>query len=93
MGMPIDPQAVGAQSDPVDVTWSSSDCLLYALGVGAGAEDPTGAELEYTTENSLDVAQRVLPTFAVVLGIGALRGVYPKIGRSTTPCSSTPSRA
>ena len=78
--MPIDPQAVGAQSDPVETSWSSTDGLLYALGVGAGADDPTGAELEYTTENSLGTEQRLLPTFPVVLGIGALRGVYPKIG-------------
>ncbi|MEW6475809.1 MAG: MaoC/PaaZ C-terminal domain-containing protein [Actinomycetota bacterium] len=78
--MPIDPNSVGAQSDAIDATWSSTDCLLYALGVGAGAVDPIGSELEYTTENSLDVEQRVLPTFPVVLGIDALRGVYPKIG-------------
>ncbi|HEV7685889.1 MAG TPA: MaoC/PaaZ C-terminal domain-containing protein, partial [Acidimicrobiia bacterium] len=37
-------------------------------------------ELGFTTENSLDVEQRVLPTFPVVLGMGAVRGVYPKIG-------------
>ena len=78
--MPINPQAVGAQSDPVEVSWSSKDGLLYALGVGAGAQDPTGAELEYTTENSLDTEQRLLPTFPVILGIHALRGVYSKIG-------------
>ena len=77
--MPIDPGAVGAQSEPFERSWSSTDCLLYAVGVGAGAGDPT-QELEYTTENSLGVEQRVLPTFPVVLGIDALRGVYPKIG-------------
>ncbi len=39
------------------------------MGVGAGSTDPTApAELPYTTENSIGVEQRVLPTFAVVLG-------------------------
>ena len=37
------------------------DTLLYALGVGAGTED-----LAFTTENSHDIDQRVLPTYAVI---------------------------
>jgi len=35
--------------------------------VGAGGEDPT-AELEYTTEGTIGVAQAVLPAFASVIG-------------------------
>jgi acyl dehydratase len=35
--------------------------------VGAGVSDPTGFELEFTTENSQDLAQKVLPTFPVVV--------------------------
>jgi acyl dehydratase len=63
---------VGTASDPQTVSWASKDCLLYALGVGAGATDPTGSELEFTTENTADVTQKVLPTFPVVLGsVGA----------------------
>ncbi len=68
--MPVNPDAVGATSEPVESSWTSKDCLLYALGVGAGATDPTGFELEFTTENSSDVAQGVLPTFAVVASFG-----------------------
>ena len=68
--MPINPDAVGSSSEPVERSWSSTDCLLYALGVGAGAEDATGAELEFTTENSAGHPQRVLPTFATVVGGG-----------------------
>lgn len=64
--MPINPDAAGTTSEPTESSWSSKDCLLYALGVGAGMIDPTGFELEFTTENSQDVTQRVLPTFAVV---------------------------
>lgn len=76
--MPLNPDAVGATSDPVERSWNSKDALLYAVGVGAGSIDPTGAELEFTTENSKDVQQRVLPTFAVIIGAGgggAMRNV------------------
>ena len=77
--MPINPDAVGTTTDPAESSWTSKDCLLYALGVGAGATDPTGFELEFTTENSQDVAQRVLPTFAVVAAFGA-GNAFQKIG-------------
>ncbi|MHB1712125.1 MAG: MaoC/PaaZ C-terminal domain-containing protein [Acidimicrobiales bacterium] len=76
--MPINADAAGAVSEPERVSWDSNDALIYALGVGAGALDPTGSELEFTTENSRGVDQRVLPTFPVVLGRG--RGVYRSIG-------------
>jgi acyl dehydratase len=63
--MPLDPAAVGARTALATRSWDSADCLLYALGIGAG-QDPA-AELEYTTENSAGVAQRAYPTMAVVL--------------------------
>ncbi|KAA0232687.1 MAG: hypothetical protein JJLCMIEE_02036 [Acidimicrobiales bacterium] len=65
--MPINPDAVGTKGEPVESSWTSKDCLLYALGVGAGMSDPTGFELEFTTENSQNVDQRALPTQAVVI--------------------------
>lgn len=68
--MPVNPDAVGLTGEPTERAWSSKDCLLYALGVGAGMDDPTGAELELTTENSIGVTQRALPTMAVVLPSG-----------------------
>jgi acyl dehydratase len=68
--MPMNLDAVGSTSDPITRSWTSTDCLLYALGTGAGALDPTGFELEYTTENSAEVQQRVLPTFATIVGLG-----------------------
>jgi len=49
--------------------WEASETLLYALGVGAGAIDPVEFELAFTTENSKDVAQRVLPTYASLFGL------------------------
>jgi acyl dehydratase len=68
--MGLNPDAVGVKSDPVERSWSHRDALLYALGVGAGAADPTGFELEFTTENSAGVTQRVLPTFTTIVGQG-----------------------
>jgi acyl dehydratase len=60
---------VGQYGDTVERSWNSKDALLYAVGVGAGSTDPLdGKELKFTTENSIDVEQRVLPTFAVMIG-------------------------
>jgi len=64
--MPINPEAVGAKGDPTEKSWDSKDCLLYAIGVGAGLD-----ELAFTTENTTDTPQRVLPTMAVVLSTGS----------------------
>lgn len=65
--MPLNPDAVGFASEPAEATWTSKDSLLYALGVGAGQTDPTGFELEFTTENSQKVTQQALPTMPVVI--------------------------
>ncbi len=63
--MALDHDLVGVASDPVERTWRADDVILYALGVGAGADDPA-AELAFTTENTAGVELRVLPTFAVL---------------------------
>ncbi len=68
MGLNLD--AVGTKSEPAERSWTSKDALIYALGVGAGALDPTGFELDLTTENSDGVTQRVLPTFVTIVGQG-----------------------
>ena len=73
--MPMNLDAVGAVSDKGRASWTSKDALLYALGVGAGQTDPTGFELEFTTENSTDVPQRVLPTMPVVIAMGGGPGL------------------
>ncbi len=65
--MPVDPSAVGATGEPVKRSWTSKDALLYAVGVGAGT-----SELAFTTENTKDTPQRVLPTMAVILGGGGV---------------------
>lgn len=70
--MPLILDNVGKHSEPGRNSWTSKDALLYALGVGAGQIDPTGFELEFTTENSgfAKVEQRVLPTLPVVVAMG-----------------------
>lgn len=67
--MPLNHDVIGVESEPVEKSWTSKDALLYAVGVGAGLDDPT-AELAFTTENSAGVEQRVLPTFAVLAAQG-----------------------
>jgi acyl dehydratase len=71
--MPINPDAVGMKGEPKRRSWTSKDSLLYALGVGAGVD-----ELAFTTENTKDTPQRVLPTMAVVLGGGGVP--FDKLG-------------
>ena len=88
MGLNLD--AVGATSEPSERSWDHKDALLYALGVGAGALDPTGFELDLTTENSDGISQRVLPTFTTIVGQGGGRG--PPSATSTPRCWSTGSR-
>jgi acyl dehydratase len=70
--MAINTDVVGATTEPRQRSWTSTDALLYALGVGGGMDDPTGAELEFTTENSRGIDQRVLPTMGVVLQASGL---------------------
>jgi acyl dehydratase len=59
--MAIDPNAIGAVTEPMLFEWTDRDTLLYALGVGAGTDD-----LSFTTENSHGITQQVLPTYAVI---------------------------
>jgi acyl dehydratase len=56
--------AIGAVSAPQSISWDSKDCLLYALGLGAGTDD-----LAFTTENSRGITQVAYPTMPVTLGI------------------------
>ena len=65
--MPINPEAVGAKGQPSRRSWTSKDALLYAVGIGAGTD-----ELQYTTENTKNIDQKVFPTFAVIVGGGGI---------------------
>jgi acyl dehydratase len=62
--MPIDLDvALGAELDPVEFSWSSSDVQLYHLALGAGADPMNKRELRYLT----DGLPQVLPTFSSVV--------------------------
>ena len=61
--MPINlVEAIGAELDPVEFSWTSSDIQLYHLGLGAGADPMNVRELRYLTDDT----PQVLPTFANV---------------------------
>lgn len=76
--MPLDPTAVGKLGDKREISWTSKDALLYAVGIGAGQ-----ADLQFSTENTHGVTQIVYPTFAVVAGMGTPvtgQGALTRIG-------------
>ncbi len=61
--MPINlDEAIGAELDPVEFSWTSSDVQLYHLGLGAGADPLDERELRYL----VDGTPQVLPTFGNV---------------------------
>ncbi len=58
--MPINlDEAVGAELEPVEFSWTSSDIQLYHLGLGAGADPLDSRELRYLVDDT----PQVLPTF------------------------------
>ncbi len=62
--MPIDPdQLLALAVAPVEQRYEARDCILYALGVGLGADPLDPAALRFVYERDL----HVLPTFASVL--------------------------
>ncbi|MET0452705.1 MAG: MaoC/PaaZ C-terminal domain-containing protein [Mycobacterium sp.] len=61
--MPIDVEAaLGAELDPVEFSWGSSDVQLYHLALGAGSDPMDERELRYL----IDETPQVLPTFGSV---------------------------
>lgn len=73
--MAINLDALGLRLGPFVHSWNSKDAILYSLGVGAGIE-----ELEYTTENTNGVTQKVLPTFCVVGGGPSFMEIWSELG-------------
>jgi len=61
--VPIDlDAALGAELEPVEFSWSSSDVQLYHLALGAGTDPMDPRELRYLTDGT----PQVLPTFSSV---------------------------
>jgi acyl dehydratase len=64
--LPLDPQKLLALKVPhVEHVYSEKDAILYALGVGLGHDSTDPKQLGFVYEQNL----KVLPTFAVVLGL------------------------
>jgi acyl dehydratase len=64
-------EMIGMELGKDQCSWDSDRALLYAVGVGAGQEDPV-SELEFTTENTENLPQQVLPSFMTNLSVGGL---------------------
>jgi acyl dehydratase len=73
VAMPLNHSLVGVPGEPQERSWTSTDALLYAIGVGAGLGDPL-QELQFTTENTAGVQQQVLPTYGVLLAQARMGG-------------------
>lgn len=56
-------KVLGVQLDPVEQTISEKDCMLYALGIGFGAEPTNPDHLQYVYEQNL----KVFPSQSVVI--------------------------
>ncbi len=54
--------ALGAELEPVEFSWTSSDVQLYQLALGAGSDPMDPRELRYLTDGT----PQVLPTFSSV---------------------------
>jgi acyl dehydratase len=66
--MPIDPDvAIGAWSPDKSFSWSSSDVLLYHLGIGAGSRPGDNTDPRALRLTLDDDKLQVLPSFAVVV--------------------------
>ena len=61
--MPIDlDKVVGAELGPLEYTYTETEVILYALGIGFGAKPTDANHLRYVYENGL----AVFPTFGVI---------------------------
>nr|NIR25876.1 3-alpha,7-alpha,12-alpha-trihydroxy-5-beta-cholest-24-enoyl-CoA hydratase [Gammaproteobacteria bacterium] len=72
MSQPISADLVGLATDPVDVSWSEKDVMLYALAVGAKPDQ----ELDFVYEAR---GPKVLPTFAVIPGLNVMGSVMAQV--------------
>lgn len=64
----LSPELVGTKFEPVQISWTQKDTMLYALGVGSKPAD----ELDFLYEGR---GPLVLPTYAVIPGMRALGNI------------------
>ena len=72
MSQPISADLVGFSTDPVEISWSEKDVLLYALSVGCKPD----AELDFVYEAR---GPKVLPTFSVIPGLNLMGSVMAQV--------------
>ena len=76
--MPINlDEALGAELEPAEFSWSSNDMQLYHLGLGAGGDPMDQRELRYLVDDT----PQVLPTFG---------NVAPSFHETEPPTVSSP---
>ncbi|MGB3053064.1 MAG: MaoC/PaaZ C-terminal domain-containing protein [Polyangiales bacterium] len=71
--MAIDPESLGYEAPPIEFNYSWRDTVLYALGVGASADD----ELDYLYE---DRGPKVLPTFCTIPTFAVFDALVDRVG-------------
>jgi acyl dehydratase len=71
--MPIDAQSLGYENPPIEFNYTWRDTVVYALGVGASADE----ELDYLYEGR---GPKVLPTFCTIPTFAAFDALVDRIG-------------
>ena len=71
--MPIDPDSLGYETPAIEFQYGGRDVVIYALGVGASANE----ELEYLYEG---LGPKVLPTFGTIPTFAAFDALVDRIG-------------
>lgn len=71
--MAIDPDSLGYQTPPIEFDYGWRDTVVYALGVGATADE----ELDYLYEGR---GPKVLPTFCTIPTFAAFDALVDRIG-------------
>jgi len=71
--MPIDTQSLGYEHPPIEFDYTWRDTVVYALGVGASADE----ELDYLYEGR---GPKVLPTFCTIPTFAAFDALVDRIG-------------
>ena len=71
--MAIDPESLGYEAPPIEFNYSWRDTVLYALGVGASADD----ELDYLYEGR---GPKVLPTFGTIPTFAVFDALVDRLG-------------
>ena len=76
-------QALSYKFPPADFNYTERDAILYALGIGAAADQMDDKELKFTYENHPEF--QVFPTFGVVAPSGAMGAVMTVPGLKFNP--------